>query len=132
MKTFATVQDLTTFWHAPDDTARAEALIEYESSYLRQIAANNNMDMENRMYDDPIYKRNVTFVILAAVKRALATPADMPPADQWSQAASPYSESMTFTNPSSDLFFKKSELQLLGMMSINGSRKMGVIRGAHG
>ena len=61
---------------------------------------------------------------MEAVKRAMSTPIDTPPVDSYSQAAGPYSENFKFTNPSGDLWFKKSELKSLG---ISGIQSLGSI-----
>ena len=53
--------------------------------------------------------------VMEAVKRAMSTPVDVPPVDSYSQAAGPYSENYRFTNPSGDLWFKKTELKALGI-----------------
>lgn len=59
-----------------------------------------------------------------ATKRALATPIDTPPVDNYSQSAGPYSENYRFTNPSGDLWFKKAELRSIGI----GVAKIGTIK----
>ena len=133
---FATTTELASFWRplTPDETSRAETLLTMASNYLRQIAANNSIDLDAKIAEDTtgLLKTNVKTVVLSATKRAMLTPTDAPPADQWSQSANPYSESITFTNPSNDLFFKKNELQLIGVGSIGGQSQFGVLRGARG
>ena len=52
---------------------------------------------------------------MEATKRALNIPIDVPPVDTYSQTAGPYSENYKFTNPSGDLWFRKAELQALGL-----------------
>lgn len=134
MNDFATIQDLQKFWRTLDSTEsdRAEALLGFTSNYLRQIAKNNGVDIDQKISDDStgIYGKSVKLIILAAVKRAINTPIDVPPVDNWSQSASPYSETMQFTNPSGDIFFKHAELQLLGLASVAGKSKIGILRGA--
>lgn len=137
MKDFATTQDLESFWRVltdKEEKTRANALIKHASAYLRQVAKNNQIDLAEKidLDTDNIYGDSVKLVILAAVKRAMLTPQEAPPADQWSQSASPYSETMTFTNPSNDLYFKAAELQLIGLSSISGRSKLGFIRGVRG
>ena len=128
LKDFTTKEKLAEVWRALDidEERRAEALIQ-----LRLIAKNNNIDLDEIIEKDTneVFADSVGFVVLSAVKRAMLTPADAPPATQWSQSASPYSESMTFTNPASDLYFKKSELQMLGLSKISGKSQIGVLRG---
>ena len=55
---------------------------------------------------------------MEAVKRALATPTDIPPVDNYAQSAGPYSENYRFANPSGDLWFKKAELKTLGISGV--------------
>lgn len=128
---FANTEDLAEYWRAltVDETARATSLLSYASIYLRQIAKNNGVDLDKRIEDDgDLLSESVKMAVLAAVKRAMVTPSDLPSVDQWSQSASPYSESMHFTNPTNDLFFKSNELQLLGLGSISGRSKIGLLR----
>ena len=137
MANLATIEDLEPFWKSLDDTnakERASKLLELASSYLRQIAANNDVDIDEKITEDTTgnYKNSVKLVIISAVKRAMTTPIDAPPADQWSQSASPYSETMHFTNPSNDLYFKTKELELLGFGSISGKSKISLLRGVRG
>lgn len=134
MKNFADIEDLRAFTDLPEksDVARATALLKYASNYLRQIGKNNGVDIDQKIKEsaDGVYCDSVKLVTLAAVKRALLTPTDAPPANQWSQSASPYAETMVFTNPSNDIFFKQAELQLIGLSSVAGRSKFGLIRGA--
>ena len=132
---FATVAELMQSWKALtlDEQARAEVLLLQSSNYLRQIAINNNKDIDENIAADPsgVYEANVKMVVMASVQRSIASPTDMmPDATQWSQSATPYSESMSFTgNVSSTLYFKDKELKLLGLGTVSGSLKTGVLRG---
>lgn len=134
MENFITTQDLESFWRSfEDDTEKqkAAAIIKYGSYYLRQAAKNNGVDLSEKIQQDETgtFKNAVKMVLLSAVKRAMLMPKDAPPVDQWSMAASPYSESMTFSNSSGEFYFKNAELQLIGLSSIAGKAKIGVIRG---
>lgn len=132
---FASVGELMQAWKALplDDQARAETLLLQASNYLRQIAFNNGKDIDDNINADPtgVYGANVKMVVISAVQRSLASPVDMmPDASQWSQSASPYSESMSFSgNVSSTLYFKDKELKLLGLGSVSGNLKTGLLRG---
>ena len=131
----ASVSDLMAAWKplTADEQARAEVLLLQASNYLRQIAYNNGKDIDDNISSDPtgVYKANVQMVVISAVQRSLASPVDMmPEASQWTQSASPYSESMSFSgNVSSTLYFKDKELKLLSLGSISGSFKTGLLRG---
>lgn len=132
---FATVADLEAAWKplTADEAARAEVLLLQASNYLRQIAMNNGKDLDDNIIADPtgVYGANVKMVVTSAVQRSIASPIDMmPDASQWSQSASPYSESMTFAgNVSSTLYFKEKELKLLGLGSVSGNLGISVLRG---
>lgn len=132
---FATVEELMESWKALtlDEQARAEVLLLQSSNYLRQIAYNNGQDIDDNIDGDPtgVYEANVKMVVLASVQRSIASPTDMmPDATQWSQSATPYSESMSFSgNVSSTLYFKDKELKLLGLGSVSGRQGIGVLRG---
>ena len=131
----ASVADLMAAWKplTADEQARAEVLLLQASNYLRQIAYNNGKDIDDNIAADPtgVYKANVQMVVTSAVQRSIASPVDMmPEASQWSQSASPYSESMSFSgNVSSTLYFKDKELKLLGLGSVSGNFKTGLLRG---
>lgn len=131
----ATVAELEAAWKplTVDEQARAEVLLLQASNYLRQIAANNNKDLDDNINADPtgVYGANVKMVVLSAVQRSIASPIDMmPDATQWCQSATPYSESMSFIgNSSSTLYFKDKELKLLGLGSVSGNLSISVLRG---
>lgn len=116
-----------------EEKARAEVLLLQASNYLRQIAYNNGQDIDDNIIADPtgVYKANVQMVVAASVQRSIASPIDMvPDASQWSQSASPYSESVSFgTNISATLYFKDKELKLLGLGSVSGRVGISLMRG---
>ena len=87
---FATVEELMASWKTLtlDEQSRAEVLLLQASNYLRQVAYNNNKDIDDNIAGDPsgVYEANVKTVVISAVQRSLASPLDMmPDASQWSQ-----------------------------------------------
>lgn len=132
---FATVSELEASWKplTIEEQARAEVLLLQASNYLRQIAVNNGKDLDDNVDGDPtgVYGANVKMVVMSAVQRSIASPIDMmPDASQWSQSASPYSESMSFSgNVSATLYFKDKELKLLGLGSVSGNLGISIMRG---
>lgn len=132
---FATVSELEESWKplTIEEQARAEVLLLQASNYLRQIAVNNGKDLDDNVDADPtgVYGANVKMVVMSAVQRSIASPIDMmPDASQWSQSASPYSESMSFSgNVSATLYFKDKELKLLGLGSVSGNLGVSIMRG---
>lgn len=136
MSAFATVEELQAFWKTLDsgEQTRATTLLNYSSDSLRMIGRNNEINIDTQIANDPtgVYESNVKLVVMSSVQRAMATPLDAPPADSWSQSASPYSESMNLINPSTNLYFKTAELNSIGLSSVAGSSKFGVLRGVRG
>lgn len=132
---FATVAELEAAWKplTLDEQARASILLLQASNYLRQIAYNNDKDLDDRINADPtgVYEANVKMVVISSVQRSLASPTDMmPDATQWSQSATPYSESMSFSGDvSATLYFKDKELKLLGLGSVSGKLGISMLRG---
>ena len=114
---YATVEDLSTYWRpiTEAETPRAENLLSLASSRIRLYAAKVDIDIDTKVGEDEDYADAVKWVVMEATKRAMATPVDVPPVDNYSQSAGPYSENYRFTNPSGDLWFKKAELKALGI-----------------
>ena len=113
--TYANKDDLTLYWKAPDDDARADYILKMASNRLRQIASDVSIDMDEKVNADEVYFLNVQWVVMEATKRALQAPIDQQPAETYGQTAGPYSENYKYANPSGDLWFKKSELSSLGL-----------------
>lgn len=112
---YADVDDLTLFWKAPDSSTRALYLLTLASNRLRLIGSDVDVDVDARVNAEPAYFMTVQWVIMEAVKRALQTPLDGQPTEQYGQTAGPYSENFKYSNPTGDLWFKKSELSALGL-----------------
>lgn len=118
---FATVADLTKFWKAPEVAGRAEYLLELASNRLRLIAENSSINLDEKSEASAPYKSVLQGVVLEAVKRALQAPTDQQPMETYGQTAGPYSENIKYTNPTGDLWFKKTELSGLGL---NGNQRL--------
>lgn len=117
LQSFVTVAELEAFWRTltQPEKDRADSLLLLASNRLRLMAENINIDLDAKVNGSEVYKSNVQYVVMESVKRALLTPIDAPPANSIQQTAGPYSENITFTNPSGDLWFKKGELSELGL-----------------
>ena len=117
---YATVQDLETYWRplSESEEARATDLLALASSRLRLYAEPSGVDLDAKAAADEDYANALKWVVMEATKRAMSTPIDTPPVDSWSQTAGPYSENYKFTNPSGDLWFKKAELKTLGISGV--------------
>lgn len=116
---YATVEDLSTYWRpiTESETPRAEDLLSLASSRLRLYASQADIDLDEKASDED-YAAALKWVVMEATKRAMQAPVDVPPVDNYSQSAGPYSENYKFTNPSGDLWFKKAELKTLGISGI--------------
>lgn len=112
---YADSTDLTAYWQAPTSSTRADYILKLASNRLRQIALDANIDLDAKVNANEVYFLNVQAVVMEAAKRVLQAPTDQPPTESWSQTAGPYSENFKYTNPTGDLFFKKSEMSLLGL-----------------
>jgi hypothetical protein len=121
---YADVADLTVYWQAPTDEPRALDILTRASNRLRILGDNAGINTDEKANASPAYFSTIQWVVMEATKRALLTPMDNPPVDSWQQTAGPYSENFKYTNPSGDLWFKKSELYDLG---IKGNQKLNSI-----
>lgn len=118
------------------DKTKAEAWISYVSNYLILIARNNGVNLIQRINQDAqvggVYGTAVKMVVVNAVLRANSTNVEVPDATQFSQAATPYSESVSFNVGSKEAFFKHKELELLGFGNISGKSQFSLLRGVRG
>ncbi len=128
---YASVEDLAIFWRelSENERQRAEMLLKLASNILRGKGASVGVDVDAEKNKNTVFAENLKWVILEAVKRALQTPQDTPPVNSYSQTAGPYSENFTYTNPSGDLWFKKSELQILGFGGVQKISSINLYKG---
>lgn len=112
---YANAEDLTNYWKAPDSDTRADYLLKLASNRLRQIGSQNEVDIDAEANASEVYFINVQWVVMEATKRSLQAPLDQQPTESYGQTAGPYSENYKYSNPAGDLFFKKAELQTLGL-----------------
>lgn len=128
---YAEISDLVIFWRELNETERqrAEMLLKLASNILRGKGASVGIDIDAEKNKNNVFAENLKWVTLEAVKRALQTPQDTPPVNSYSQTAGPYSENFTYTNPSGDLWFKKSELQILGFGGVQKISSINLYKG---
>lgn len=118
-----------------DAGTKAQAWITYVSNYLRLVAQNNNVNLDEKLEDDKyngrgVYTSTVKMVVANAVMRANAKPVEMPDATMYSQSASPYSEMVNYgSNATQEAYFKQKELALLGFKNLSGRRQINILRG---
>lgn len=120
MSAFATVEQLEAYWKALNETeeTRAELMLDMASDRLRVIGEQVGVDVDAKVAASTAYASVARWVVMEATKRAMLTPTNQPPVESWSQTAGPYSENYKYTNPSGDLWFKKSELSSLGLYGV--------------
>lgn len=114
---FATKEELAAYWRAltGDEPARADILLTLASNRLRLIADDDGIDLDTKIADSEAYKTTIRWVVMEAVKRAMQTAVDQPSVESYQQTAGPYSENYKYSNPTGDLFFRKTELAQLGL-----------------
>lgn len=114
IKAFATVSDLEKRWRvlADDEKSRAESLIEDASVMIASAMRSSGIQYDDA---DELLIASLNSVTCAVVRRAMATPVDIPALTQYSQSAIGISESMSYANPSGDLYLTKQEKKLLGI-----------------
>lgn len=120
LEPFATTAELEAFWRplTAAEESRADILLVLASNRLRLIGEDLGIDVDAKVAASEAYNSTIKWVVMEAVKRAISTPIDSPPVDTYQQTAGPYSENYKFSNPSGDLWFKKSELSALGLYGV--------------
>lgn len=121
---YANNDDLTLFWKAPTDANRSLYLLKMASNRLRLMGQDMGVDVDAKVNADAAYFMTVQWVVMEAVKRALQSPIDGQPVESAGMTAGPYSENFKYSNPSGDLWFKKSELSAIGLY---GTQTLGSI-----
>jgi len=114
MDPFATTTDLEARWRplSPDEQDRASVLLGDASAILRSEVP----DIDTRITADPptLDPDIPTMIVCAMVKRAMIV-GDAEGVSGQMQAAGPYTQQRTFSNPTGALFLSKSEKRLLGI-----------------
>lgn len=75
------------------------------------------------------FDRSATAVCCAVAHRALSVPAGFEGASQYSQTAGSYNASITFSNPTGDIYLSKTELKRLGLYRQHIGAAMPIIGG---
>ena len=117
LEPFATIDDLESLWRPlkPDETTRAESLLEVVSDSLREEANKVGVDLDSMVVLRPTYATVVKSVTVDVVARTLMTSTNQEPMTQYSQGALGYSVSGSYLVPGGGLFIKNSELSRLGL-----------------
>ena len=117
LEPFATVDDLESLWRTlkPDETTRAESLLEVVSDSLREEANKVGVDLDAMVVFRPTYATVVKSVTVDVVARTLMTSTNQEPMTQYSQGALGYTVSGSYLVPGGGLFIKNAELSRLGL-----------------
>lgn len=110
---FATLESYGARYGTPADPERVEALLGDASSML--LTAYERRWGSYIEGAHPEFDRSAEAVACSIVSRALNVPEGMAGATQYSQTAGSYSASVTFANPTADLWLGKSDLRRLGL-----------------
>lgn len=116
MEAFATLADYEARYGAvaEGDSARVEALLEDASGMLLG-AYIERYSTAYAKGEHPIFDAAARAVTCAVVSRAYNVPLDMAGATQFSQAAGDYNASVTFANPTAELWLGKNDRRRLGL-----------------
>lgn len=108
---FADVSDIEARWRALDaaEQTRASALIEDASAMLESLVQVNGEDEEQA--------KLLNMVCCSMVIRAMSATPDAFGVTNATVTAGPYSQSMTYSNPSGDMYLTRMERRLLGVSS---------------
>lgn len=116
MESFATLADYEARYGAvaEGDCARVEALLEDASGMLLG-AYIERYSTAYAKGEHPIFDQAAKAVTCAVVSRAYNVPLGMAGATQFSQAAGDYNVSVTFANPTAELWLGKNDRRRLGL-----------------
>ena len=106
MKTFATVDDLSAVWsgYDPADESRATTMLGMVSSAIGALCDASSVDVDV-----------LRFVTCQATARAMQAGDAGQGVSQESWTASPFGGSVTYANPSGDVYLTSFERRLLGI-----------------
>lgn len=114
MDAFASVKDYTKRYGDVVDSDRVEVIL--------SDASNAMLDAYEVFWGESYQKgaheqfdRSATAVCCAIAHRSLSVPAGFEGASQYSQTAGSYNASITFSNPTGDIYLSKTELKRLGL-----------------
>lgn len=96
------------------DAARASALLA-DASAMLVTAYERRWGEAREEGAHPEFDRSAAAVCCAVAHRALSAPGDMAGVSRYSQGAGAYTASVSFSNPTGDLWLSKSDLSRLGL-----------------
>ncbi len=110
---FAVHTDLEARWRtlSQAERERADVLLADASAIIRSTVKGIDAKIAANELDEIVPKA----IACAMVKRVLQAPADMDGVTQAQQSAGPFSQGISFANPSGDLYLTKAEMKRLGV-----------------
>ena len=113
MEPFATVDDLEAEWRPLSESEKETARhrLQTASTLIRRMKPNIDEEAEN----DEVLQEVLTFVVCDMVKASMNATEVPSGVSQFTNSTGPFSQTMQFTNPGEDLYFKKIHRRLLGL-----------------
>ncbi len=113
---FATITDYENRYGevAESDKTRTETILQDASDILLGTYE-EYYGVPYKEGDHPIFDNSACAVVCAVARRSLSVPAGFEGANQFSQTAGPYNASITFSNPTGDMYLTKTDMKRLGL-----------------
>lgn len=114
MEAFAKTSDLEGRWRELTETEkkRAEILLLDATAKITSMCNDSGVTIDE---EDEVQAHNLLSITCEVVKRAMLPSVDSAPATNYSQGAGGYTESITYANPTGDLYLTSAEKKLLGI-----------------
>lgn len=122
MTAYAKSSDLEKRWRklTTAETERADALLSDAALIIEDECEAAGVNIE---YPDARTKEKLSVISCEMVKRAMLAGTDAAPATQGSLTVGPFSQSVTYANPTGALYMTKAEKRRIGI----GRQRMGFI-----
>lgn len=114
MDAFASVEDYTKRYGDVADSDRVEVIL-FDASDAMLNAYESSWGEAYQEGAHEQFDRSATAVCCAIAHRSLSVPAGFEGASQYIQTAGSYNASITFSNPTGDIYLSKTELKRLGL-----------------
>lgn len=110
---YATVDDLAARWKelSSAEEDMASALLDDAAVMLRAIIP----DLDARLADERLDADVLSLVSCRMVRRAMSAPAGFEGVSAFNQGAGPFSQSVSFANPSGEMWVSRAERRMLGL-----------------
>lgn len=113
---FATITDYENRYGevAESDKTRTETILQ-DASDMLLATYEENYGVPYEEGAHPVFDKSACAVACAVAHRSLSVPAGFEGASQFSRTAGSYNASITFSNPTGDLYLSKTDLKRLGL-----------------